>query len=328
MMTRADADTARRVLRRATCLVLLTFVGAMPAGRAAGATAAETASAPGVTTNAQPSFIRFVEEGAKGGRVETAVKEYTRADGVVVTLFGAVHVADKAYYDDLQQRFTSCDALLYEMVRDNETPPEARGATDNPVSQMQIGMKRLLELEFQLEAMDYTPTNFVHADLDPETFFRLQQERRESLIGLMVRAMLAEQNRPRNSLRDSLASLQLLWGLMSPERGYSLKMVLGRQMEQMESVVAGIDQGPDGQGSVLVSARNEHAMKVLEGQIAKGHRKLGIFYGAAHMPDFERRLQRLGFRPHGEDWLTAWEIRPRGRPAAPSAEEGPGAGPP
>jgi hypothetical protein len=89
-----------------------------------------------------------------------------------------------------------------------------------------------------------------------------------------------------------------------------LKQLIGQQMDQIESMVAGIDQGPDGQGSVLVSARNEHAMRVLHEQIGQGKRRLGIFYGAGHMPDLEKRLQLLGFGKTQARWLTAWDIKP------------------
>ena len=34
-----------------------------------------------------------------------------------------------------------------------------------------------------------------------------------------------------------------------------------------------------------------------------------ILYGAGHMPDMARRLtEQLGYRPTGEQWLTAFEV--------------------
>jgi hypothetical protein len=50
-------------------------------------------------------------------------------------------------------------------------------------------------------------------------------------------------------------------------------------------------------------------VRVLEDEIKRGRRKLGIFYGAGHMPDFERRLEVLGFKKSHEHWLVAWDIR-------------------
>lgn len=268
---------------------------------------------------ARNAFIRFVPGQPGTGRVETAVRSYRDANGVTVNLFAAVHVGDRVYYRELQRRFAACDALLYEMIRDvpeDATPGPV--STDNPISQLQLGMRTLLNLEFQLEAIDYTATNFVHADLDPDTFLALQRERRESLLGLMLRVMLEEEARVQAGRGTTLDSFQLLLALMDPERGYALKLVLGRQMSQLEDLLAGIDQGTNGQGSVIVGARNEHAVRVLQDQIRKGKRRLGIFYGAGHMADFERRLAALGFVPIASEWLTAWDIRRRGgRPSAP-----------
>jgi hypothetical protein len=271
-----------------------------------------TLGSPQTPTNAVlGSFIRFQAEGQNEGRVETAVKTYARADGVTVTLFAALHVADRAYYDQLEEKFERCDTLLYEMVRDTEVEMTTQVGTDNPLSQLQIGMKRMLGLEFQLEAIDYTRPNFVHADLDPDTFFRLQEERGESILGLMFQAILAEQARQANNPQATVSGLQLLMAFFSSDRAHALKFLLGQQMEQMEAMLAGIDRGADGQGSVLVQGRNEHAMGVLDREIKLGKRKVGIFYGAGHMPDFERRLEALGFKRTHEDWLTAWDIRRR-----------------
>jgi hypothetical protein len=255
------------------------------------------------------SFVRFESIGRGEGRVDTAVTTYRREDGVKVALVAAVHVGDRSYYEELQRLFEDYDALLYEMIRDGDQLAVERVDTSNPLSQFQLGMKSMLGLEFQLEAMDYGRSNFVHADLDPETFFRLQEERGETILGLMVRAMLEEHSRQANNPQGAMSGFQLLAALLSPDRAHALKLVLGQQMDQMEAAMAGIDQGPGGQGSVLVSGRNEHAMRVLEEQIRKGKRRLGIFYGAGHMPDLERRLTALGFEKVDHRWLTAWDIR-------------------
>jgi hypothetical protein len=279
-------------------------------GLAGSVAIAEQAQAP-ATNEVLRSFVRFESTGRGEGRVDTAVTTYRREDGVTVALVAAVHVGDRGYYEELQRLFEDYDALLYEMIRDGDQLGAERVDVSNPLSQFQIGMKSMLGLEFQLEAMDYSRANFVHADLDPDTFFRLQEERGETILGLMVRAMLEEHSRQANNPQAAMSGFQLLAALLSSDRAHALKLVLGQQMDQMEAALAGIDQGPDGQGSVLVSGRNEHAMRVLEEQIRGGKRRLGIFYGAGHMPDLERRLVALGFKKEGERWLTAWDIRRR-----------------
>src|SRR5687768_11533945 len=47
------------------------------------------------------SFLRFVDDGNGGGRLESAIVTYTNADGVTVHLVAALHLGEKKYYDDL-----------------------------------------------------------------------------------------------------------------------------------------------------------------------------------------------------------------------------------
>ena len=42
-------------------------------------------------------------------------------------------------------------------------------------------------MDFQLDDVDYQKKNFVHADLDAETFAKMQEEKGESIVGLMLR---------------------------------------------------------------------------------------------------------------------------------------------
>jgi len=261
-------------------------------------------------------FIRFVKTGRNEGHVDTATKTYRReSDLVTVALVSVVHVGDGAYFDTLQKLFAGYEAVLYEMIRDREAEPGDDVGTDHPVSQLQIGMKTLLDLEFQLDRIDYSETNFVHADLDPATFASLQAERGESIFGLLFKAALEEQRRQSSNPNAGLNPFAVLFALTADDSARQLKFLLGQQMGQMEDMLAGIDQTADGKGSAILSGRNEHAMKVLAEQIEKGRKKLAIFYGAGHMPDFEKRLIELGFKQVGEDWQIAWDIRRVKKPA-------------
>lgn len=254
-------------------------------------------------------FIRFVKTGNKEGHVDTAVKSYLRErDQVIVTLAAVVHVGDAVYYDQFQKLFESYDSVLYEMIRDEETLPSTKINSDHPISQLQIGMKTMLDLEFQLERIDYGKTNFVHADLDPESFADLQTERGESLFGVLLRAALEEQSRQSANPEQGLNPFELLFALGSDDRAHQLKFLLGQQMGNVEAILGGVDKSSDGKGSAILSGRNEHVMKVLDEQVVEGKKKLVIFYGAGHMPDLEKRLNGEGFSKVTEHWNVAWDI--------------------
>jgi hypothetical protein len=116
-----------------------------------------------------------------------------------------------------------------------------------------------------------------------------------------------------------LGIIELIAAFASDDSARALKYLLAQELEDVEYLLAGIEGGKDGKGSVIVSERNKQAVKVLREEIKKGRKRLGIFYGAAHMPDLERRLRDLGFKKVKEKWLRAWDVRRRGSPA----KEGP-----
>src|SRR6266568_2475580 len=70
-------------------------------------------------------FLRFVDDGDGGGRLEAAITTYQKGD-VKVHLVSAVHVGEKKYYDDLGKTFQGYDSLLYEMVKPKDAPVPGR----------------------------------------------------------------------------------------------------------------------------------------------------------------------------------------------------------
>jgi hypothetical protein len=86
-----------------------------------------------------------------------------------------------------------------------------------------------------------------------------------------------------------------------------LKRLVGREFDQVERLMEGIESAG---GTVIIGERNRLALQVLETEVAKGKRKIGIFYGAAHMPDMEHKLEEKGFIRKATDWLTAWDLPP------------------
>jgi hypothetical protein len=114
--------------------------------------------------------------------------------------------------------------------------------------------------------------------------------------------------------------MQLLAALSSEDSARQMKMILARQFENMDEMVAGLE-GPN--GSVLVTERNKAALKVLKDAIAGGKKNIGIFYGAAHMKDMEKRLtDDMGFKRTAVEYRVAWDLTPHGaaRGAAPAAK--------
>ena len=51
---------------------------------------------------------------------------------------------------------------------------------------------------------------------------------------------------------------------------------------------------------------------MLDKQLAAGKKKIGVFYGAGHLPDMEKRLLAdFGLKRDSESWLVAWSLEPK-----------------
>lgn len=263
-------------------------------------------------------FLRFVDEPPGRGRLETALCIYSRPDGVEVTLVGAVHFADLAYYKKLGDVFLGYEAVLYELIdwpSVEEWPESAflrkhswllvRDVAD---SLAQHGLcAGFLGLAFQLDEVDLTRPNFVHADLDLTAYYRLLAEK-----STLQPTPLAQFARMWPDLLLDAPRLfgDLLVTALAPDRRSGVKRILARLMvEEMRTL--DLPSGSSAEMSVIIEDRDRRALEVLKTEIAAGKRRLAIFYGAAHMPDLERRLEaELDFQLTGVSWLTAWSLAP------------------
>jgi hypothetical protein len=260
-------------------------------------------------------FLRVIrtDKGIVTG-METSIARYVPSDekkkGPVVDLISAVHVGEKAYYKALDKAFEDYDVVLYELVAPEGTRvPKGGGERRGVVSGIQGGMKDILALEFQLEQVDYTKKNLVHADMSPDQFATAMKDRGESMASMLFKMMgasMAMQSEMQAKGQGG-AEMEMLLALFDPtNRALKLKRAMAVQFENMDnlSVMFG---GKD--GSTIIEGRNAAALEVLKKQIADGKQKIGIFYGGGHMPDLQKRLVKdFGMKFEKEDWLEAWSM--------------------
>jgi len=65
---------------------------------------------------------------------------------------------------------------------------------------------------------------------------------------------------------------------------------------------------------VTIRERNRMVLDAIRKQTRAGKQRIGVFYGASHMPGIERALRtELGFRKTGERWLVSWDARKESR---------------
>src|SRR4051812_22191720 len=252
--------------------------------------------------------------------MQTAIVRYTPAklNGKAITrrvsvdLIGAVHIGDVAYYRQLNERFKQYDALLYELVAPEGTKVALGRGTSNahPIGALQNLAKDFLELDHQLEYVDYTRPNFIHADMSPDEFQKAMTDRNESFFQMYFKLMgaaMAQQSKM--AAKGESSDADLFTALFAADRPRRLKIILGKQLSEMESLM--VSFGGE-EGSVIISERNKKALGVLKQQLAHGKKRVGIFYGAGHLSDMDKHMcADFHMQPESITWLTAWDLRPK-----------------
>jgi len=260
-------------------------------------------------------FIRLKKD--KDGEpvaLETAIVRYvpqSGEDGVTLDLIGAVHVGDQEYYKKLNKRFEQYDALLYELVAKKGTKIPKGGKPGGDMLPVEM-MKNFLQLDSQLAHIDYTKDNFVHADLSPREMKAAMKKRGEDGVTLtlgIIRDVLKEANRMEAQQAGNdieLPEITISDLIFRSSAAVKMKRFLAAQLSSTQAM------GAMGEtlNTLLIADRNKAALKVFQKEMAKGKKKLGLFYGAAHMPDFDKRLlSDYGLKRDKVEWVTAWDLR-------------------
>ncbi len=257
--------------------------------------------------------IRRNEEGDPLA-LETSIVRYVPASGkgdVVLDLIGAVHVGDTQYYRTLNEEFENYDIVLYELVAEKGTRVPKGGRKGGDMFPVEM-LKNMLKLDSQLRVVDYSKKNFKHADMSPADMKKAMEKRGDTgftLILGILRDMIRESNRmaaKQAADPDSVPQISLMDLLFNPDGGKKLRRMMALQLGDPES------SGALGEtlNTLLVEDRNQAALKVFREELDKGTKKIAIFYGAAHMPDFEQRLKdKFDMKVESVRWIEAWDLK-------------------
>ncbi|KAI0496793.1 hypothetical protein KFK09_023117 [Dendrobium nobile] len=322
-------------------------------------------------SNSISDFMRFktgyrdgIEKISGTGELQTAVVSYRMNfpwsllnPFLQVDLVSTIHIADKEYFDNLQKGLELYDCVLYEMVasRENLENRRSSGSTKSLKASrfrsfsilgfIQRQMARILALDFQLDCLNYQADNWLHADLDFETFKLLQLEKGESLF-TFARDMTLKSTKAfvqSTSIPDDLdpwrskllqvsrvlpmplVGLLIIGSVCSAAEnqvseyseiealsrldiGAALKIFLAKRLtSEFTQSTASVEEK-----SVIIGERNRVAAETLQKAIDSGYKKIAVLYGGGHMPDLGRRLrEEFNMVPSRVQWLTAWSIRKR-----------------
>ena len=272
----------------------------------------ETETEPSTdTAKSKPLYIRLAtDDNGKSTALQTAIVRFrgkpgTPYAGRVVDLVGVVHIGQREYYEDLDKRLGTYESVLYELVAPDGTRirPEDLQKSRSLLASMQTGMKDMLNLEYQLELINYMAENFTHADMSPDEFSKDLARRGDSIWKMGARMLGAGMA----SQASTGGDFGMMFALFSEDRSKSMKKVMARQLVDIESVTAGMDD--ENGENTLIKGRNEKAFSILRKELDAGKKTLAVFYGAGHLPDMAKRLKDEFYMEAGETtWLDAWDL--------------------
>jgi hypothetical protein len=265
---------------------------------------------PGLAETTGNSLSPFIRYDTEAGQLDTSIVTMRNDRGQEIDLVSAVHVASPSYYTTLNKRFKDYDAVLYELVIPDEMAGQrlpSQLETGSGVSGIQSMIAQSMGLTTQMAKVDYSPINFVHADLTRTGLAQKMAERQENLMSYMMKVLSASDSTSSAQLGvtdQELAQLDLMAimsGRTSAKDKKTLKKLLGSTLASSGGLLSVLGD------SALIAERNKAALKVAQKETQSGKRRMAIFYGAAHMPDLKKRLSEEGWKTTRTDWVKAWD---------------------
>lgn len=255
----------------------------------------------GFYLQADDRFVRISKtDDGKFVSMDTSVVTYTNKDkNIRIDLISVTHLGERDYYKALDKKFEDYDVVLYELVSKRNMKPK-RDGTPHPIRDV---FKDILQLEHQLEQINYNKDNFVHADLTPKELGELFKKRIGGVIGdffdIMRESMKGDASPPPN-----INFPKILEG--NKEEGMKLKRYLAEEMVRNMEDMMEMDKAF---WEILIEERNKKALEIMSQQVIMGNKNIAIFYGAGHMCDFDRKLRlNYGMKPIKTEWFSAWKL--------------------
>lgn len=260
-------------------------------------------------------FIRYKTGSDSDSGLQISVTEYTSSvkSSSIVTLYGVVHIADGSYYKKVQEDLDTFDVVLYEGVGGDKSKMVEQKKSPSVLSTIQHLTGDVLDLQFQLDSIDYTRKNLVHADVSSMDDLKEKMKGEEiSPLGQYIKEDQLSFIKPLLDMAGPLLK-QLL--KIQPNLQNDLKSQLGQQIANAD---INAQLSPDMYQAIVID-RNKIVIEKLteqlknptvfkEGSCMDYPKKIAVFYGAAHMVDLQNRLLEMGFKQSMKRWMTAWHI--------------------
>jgi len=263
-------------------------------------------------------YMRVVNGPAGSKELQIAVRRFKISKPVEreLILVGVTHIGTSGYYRKLQEILDQAGVVLYEGVDGDREEFRNMKKEDHELgenSTLQVSLAHSLGLAFQLHEIDYNRKHFINSDVSSAELFRLF---RGEEIDDPETARQDTQALMRNMQAMSAAGQAMVAMLGQLERNPSWSRAMRWCMVQTLgnirgdiSQMAGLPPRMKDMMTVLIRKRNEVVMEDLNTQLDRPAEKgsIALFYGAAHMADFEKRiLEEMEGKAVETIWLPAF----------------------
>lgn len=282
---------------------------------------AQTSSTDNVDSNADGALWLTLERTERGVPLRLATSivrfegEFRADDGetrsVSVDLIGAIHLAEAAYYERLNAEFKEYETVVFELVADEgfdvkdlAAAKQAKNAAPasplDAIPFLQQTLADALGLVNQIDKIDYAAPNLKRGDANADDFL-VRLTTGGDIPNFFVDSAF-------DSLLSSDAGRVEGWALaclLAKDKRLVLRRFLADELARTE-----LASKPDENETALIHFRNEIAIDVVQKELASGKSKVAVFYGAAHLDDLARRVEKTLKNPRRSEprWITAWSM--------------------
>ena len=179
----------------------------------------------------------------------------------------------------------------------------------NDQDNIQAELAKALGLAFQLDAIDYDRPQFRCSDMSMDQLQRAMKA--EGLDMAPLEGSLGGSSLPGKIAVFFLRLIRTVDIFFDGVIADGMKVMLIELFSDNAFMEQSFRQFGEGFERVLIEQRNQIVIDDLRVILERERdvQSVAIFYGAAHMPDMAERLaDQLGYRPHAEQWFTAFEV--------------------
>ena len=255
--------------------------------------------------------------------------QYTAPDGqtrdVYVDLVGAIHIAEKGYYGEINELFKEYETVVFELVSDTDDMKalmeEAKKQKQekrswnplNIISYLQEDSAKFLKLSHQMDGIDYLAENLKRGDSGSLEFI-LWTIQNGDVVNFLLDAVARSfvETTPGSGEGMAVALLCAKDGRLAARRLFAIELA-DTSITDLEKEVRALkksDSDKKQRESAIIHLRNKKAIAVVQNELDAGRKRVALFFGAAHLPDLGDHLEKdFGLKLQPETrWFKAWNL--------------------